>query len=131
MNTTDTNPENTPPAIPQAPVPPHTPFSVPGGLRGWLTFLGLCHLSTGILGCITIIGLLPGIPLIIAGSALLNARSALDEPAEIEDFLKKIRTAVIGISSLYLASTLLFLLSLIILIPLFGMAIATHGADLF
>ena len=135
MNTIDTLPTNTPPTIPsapitQTPVPSQPTLSAPNGLRGWLSFLGLCHLSTGIFSCITLIGILPGIPLIIAGMALLRARTSIEDPVEPEEFMKEIRTAVMGVGWLYLASSILFLIGLIIMIPLIGIAIA-HGSDLF
>ena len=130
MNTTDIPSEIQLPALPQAPIPPQIPPAIPVGLRGWLTFLGMCHLSTGVLGCLSLIGFLPGIPLVIAGIALLRARTRLDDPVELDGFMQQIRTAVIGLSSLYIASLLLFLLSLIIIIPFIGIALS-HSAGLF
>lgn len=106
---------------------PPVPLAIPTGLRSWITFLGICLLISGILACISVVGILPGIPLLLAGTALFGARSALNEPVEMDEFLARIRTAIISISSLFIASVLLFFLSLLIIAPLFGAAMAAHG----
>ena len=52
---------------------------IPDGLRGWMSFVGVCVSITGIFCALTIIGLLPGIFMVVAGCGLLAARGALDQ----------------------------------------------------
>lgn len=120
-------PELSPPPIQKTAPPPLR--TIPAGLRGWLLFLGISTLCTGVLSCLTFFGIASGIPLIIAGTALLGARTALDEPVEMDRFLEKIRTATIGLSIIYIFGSLIVLLMLLLIIPLFGAALAAHGTQ--
>jgi hypothetical protein len=138
MNTPDTTPANEPPAVPEttpalpsiAPAPPAIPLSIPGGLRGWLFFLGISNLSTGIISCLTVFGIFTGIPLIVAGIAMIAARSALEEPVNLNEFMRQLRTSIIGISALYILSAVLFLLTMMIVIPLFGLTLSAFFSTL-
>lgn len=112
--------DTTPPAL----------LSIPNGMRGWLLFFGMSTLGTGITQCLTLFGIASGIPLIIAGAALLAARTALEDPVEIDLFLAKMRTAIIGMSVVYILGLVMFLFLLLIIIPIFGAALATHGPEL-
>lgn len=141
MNISDTYTENSPidpietheqPQAPHCvpPLPAANPITVPKGLRGWLFFLGISNLSSGIISCLSGVGLIAGIPLIISGSTMMAARTALEDPVDMNEFLLKLRTSVIGMSAVYILSSLIFILMFIILVPLLIIAINTNGPEL-
>lgn len=83
-----------------APVPlsPGPRGEIPPGLLGWATFVGVTQVILGVLQCLTCVGLLTGIPFVVAGVALLGAKAALEnlpqvDPA-LEPFLVKLRRYV-------------------------------------
>lgn len=90
--------------------------TLPSGLRGWMTFVGVMTLLFGIVQVVTILGVIQGVLLIIAGIAILGASKALEriesvEP-NLEPFFVKLRRFVLLTGFGYLAS-LLFLPGLI------------------
>lgn len=70
--------------------------SIPANFGGWLRFVGITSIGIGVLYCASCIGVLWGILLIVAGTSLLGARSALDQisdvPAPFIPFLHKLNT---------------------------------------
>lgn len=76
----------------QAPSGAEGRIPLPGGLRGWMTFVGIMT----ILAFLPASLLLYGLPMLLAGVAVLGARSALDRiPAVSPDmvpFLTKLKT---------------------------------------
>ncbi len=104
---------------------PATKIQIPNGLRGWITVMGVILFVIGFLNCATGIGLIIGIPFIIASCALFSARSALDEPHDINLFLAKIKTACVSVGLITILITLFIIpimISLMLLaIPFFAM----------
>lgn len=92
---------------------PAAPFS---RLRHWLTMAGLLGIVTGIGGCLTLVGAVSGVLLIVGGTALLGARSALDATPPLDpawrpffDHLARYARATAWALFLGILSTLFFL----------------------
>ena len=49
----------------------------PAGLTGWMTFVGVMNIVGGVFACLSCIGLIYGIPLIMGGAALLGAKNLI------------------------------------------------------
>lgn len=98
-----------PPAAP-APLAPHpTTFaashgSAPEGLRGWMQFFGVMTILGGAIQCLSCIGAVMGIPMIIAGAAFTGAAAKLDALRGLDDrtvdFLTKLKSGfrILGIT---------------------------------
>jgi len=87
---------------------------LPDGLRGWMTFVGILTLLSSILPAL----MLYGIPMLLAGIAVLGARSALDRSPFISPdmvpFFRKLKTAFACWGWMYVISlfaSVLFLLA--------------------
>ena len=76
----------------QAPAGGEGKVPLPDGLRGWMTFIGVATILGALLPSVALIGL----PLLLAGLALLGARAALDRapfiPPDLVPFFTKLRT---------------------------------------
>ena len=76
----------------QAPAGAEGKVPLPDGLRGWMTFIGVATILGALLPSVALIGL----PLLLAGLALLGARAALDRapfiPPDLVPFFTKLRT---------------------------------------
>ena len=76
----------------QAPAGTEGKVPLPDGLRGWMTFIGVATILGALLPSVALIGL----PLLLAGLALLGARAALDRapfiPPDLVPFFTKLRT---------------------------------------
>ena len=76
----------------QAPSGTEGKVPLPDGLRGWMTFIGVATILGALLPSVALIGL----PLLLAGLALLGARAALDRapfiPPDLVPFFTKLRT---------------------------------------
>ena len=75
----------------QAPAGTEGKVPLPDGLRGWMTFIGVATILGALLPSVALIGL----PLLLAGLALLGARAALDRapfiPPDLVPFFTKLR----------------------------------------
>ena len=75
----------------QAPSGTEGKVPLPDGLRGWMTFIGVATILGALLPSVALIGL----PLLLAGLALLGARAALDRapfiPPDLVPFFTKLR----------------------------------------
>ena len=76
----------------QAPSGAEGKVPLPDGLRGWMTFIGIMMIIGAILPSV----MLYGIPMLLAGIALLSARAALDRSPfttpDLVPFFTKLRT---------------------------------------
>lgn len=93
------------------------PGDVPDGMLGWMTFVGVVFIIMGVLECLTCVGIIVGIPLILAGTALLGAKSELESLTTVDPemlpFLNRIKTFVIVLGVFFLigiVSTIAFFL---------------------
>jgi len=62
-------------AVPLAAAPVGGGVPVPQGLGGWMTFVGVMHIIGGAFACLSCIGLIYGIPMIIGGAGLIGAKN--------------------------------------------------------
>ncbi len=92
-------------------------YSVPQGLSGWMTFVGVMNITAGAVNCLSCFGIIIGIPMIIAGVALLGAKNALSQmdriTADMDIFLRKLHTVMIANGVIYaitLIGIIIFLL---------------------
>ncbi|HBA84446.1 MAG TPA: hypothetical protein DCZ95_10165 [Verrucomicrobia bacterium] len=102
---------------PDIPVPVPAPASgvpLPDGLLGWMSFVGIMTVISGVISCLGCISVISGILMIIAGSALLSARSALEQISRVDEslrpFFDKIRTFMQMSGLVYIVTLLLALL---------------------
>jgi len=76
----------------QAPSGTDGKVTLPDGLRGWMTFIGVMTILGAVLPSVVLFGL----PLLLAGLALLGARSALDRAPfispDLVPFFTKLRS---------------------------------------
>ena len=76
----------------QAPAGTEGKVPLPDGLRGWMTFIGVMTVLGALLPSVALVGL----PLLLAGLALLGARGALDRAPfitpDLVPFFTKLRT---------------------------------------
>jgi len=71
-------------------------MELPPRLLGWMTFIGVMCLLSGILQCLSCVGIITGVFMIIAGSGLLAAKGALASVSEFDSrlalFFEKLNT---------------------------------------
>lgn len=113
------------------PPTPNFPSSAPSyvasvpSFGGWLAFVGILNVVGGALLTVTCIGIPMGILMILSGTALLGAKSALEKmgetPPEFAPALAKFRTYFVLTGVIFLLNMLGFLL---VFINMSGMAIA-------
>jgi hypothetical protein len=61
--------------------------AVPEGLTGWMTFMGVMTIIAGVFQCLNCIGIIVGVPTIIAGAALLAAKNSIATVATVDPSL--------------------------------------------
>ena len=60
---------------------------VPQGLGGWMTFVGVMHIIGGAFACLSCIGLIYGIPMIMGGAGLISAKNLFAALPEVDPAL--------------------------------------------
>ena len=61
--------------------------AVPEGLTGWMTFMGVMSIIAGVFQCLNCIGIIVGIPTIVAGTALLAAKNSIATVTNVDPSL--------------------------------------------
>lgn len=84
MSATAINQPQGPPAVP----PSGHRVPLPPGLGGWMTFVGIMNILGGIVAILSCFGLITGILALVAGVAVMSARSALETVTSIEAGLR-------------------------------------------
>ncbi len=110
----------------EPPAPASTPRAAaasnqtPQGLLGWLSFVGVMNVIYGALSCLSCVGIITGVFLILSGTALMAARKALEDIREIDPamqpFLAKIKTFAQMTGVVYI----LALVSMVIMLILYA-----------
>ncbi|RMF71790.1 MAG: hypothetical protein D6738_13125 [Acidobacteria bacterium] len=96
-----------PPAAPAATAAAGwAPAGVPAGMRGWMTFVAVMTILSGVLSVLSCVGIITGVLMLVAGISLLGARSALDgihatDPATWQ-FLAKLKTFLVATGWTYI-----------------------------
>ena len=107
--------------------------NVPAGLGGWMTFVGVMHIIGGVFACLTCIGLIYGIPMIMGGVSLLGAKNLLMSVPVVDGamlpFLEKQRSAFKALGWAYILM-IVFTLLIIILEIIFFAALIPHVAKM-
>ena len=117
-----------PVATPTSLVPPSatasTAHAVPAGLGSWMTFVGVMHIIGGVFACISCIGLIYGIPMIIGGVGLLNAKNMLTALPAVDatmlPFLQKQRSAFKALGWAYILMIVFTMLVIVLEIVFFA-----------
>lgn len=92
--------------------------AIPPGLLGWTSFVGVMNILGGVLSCLSCFGILYGIFMIIAGTALMGAKSALQgvqtiDPA-MQPFLAKLKTAMQMMGIFYILTIVVTIIMVIV-----------------
>ena len=81
---------------------------VPQGLEGWMTFVGVMNIIGGVFNCLSCVGIIWGVFMIIAGTSLLGAKNALglanSIPADLAPFFAKLKTTLLMTGIFYIIS---------------------------
>jgi hypothetical protein len=106
-------------AVPKVPLPP--------GLCGWMAFIAIWTIIGGAFNCLSVIGLIWGVMMIVAGVALWSGKDMLlamggVDPAYLP-FLEKLKTFMMLTGIVYILSVVLGILIFIVFVG-FGLAFA-------
>ncbi len=121
-------------AAPTAPVA-QAPISsagigLPDGLLGWMTFMGVMNIVSGVFACFGCIWMITGIPMIIAGVALIAAKNALANATidpSLDLFFNKLKSFMMLSGVVYIIS---FVAAIVILIFYFSAFAAAFASKL-
>jgi len=93
---------------------------LPQGLGGWMTFVGVMHIIGGVFACLSCIGLIYGIPMIIGGVGLMGAKNLLVTLPSVDPTilpaLDKLRSSFKAIGWSYI---LMFIVTVVFMIVYF------------
>ncbi len=111
-----TDGQSMPPAA--ATAPPSPPWSpgpeLPPGLLGWMTFVAIMTIISGVLSILSCFGIVNGILMLVAGIALLGAKGALagaqSFDAPVAMFFGKFKTFLVALGVTYILGIVVFLL---------------------
>ncbi|HQQ61178.1 MAG TPA: DUF4339 domain-containing protein [Kiritimatiellia bacterium] len=114
----------------QSPTGTEGRVSLPDGLRGWMTFVGIMTILSAILPSL----MLYGLPILLAGIALLGARAALDRAPfvapDMIPFFAKLKTFFCCWGWMYIIGIFLTILLLLIYVALSFWAVSSDPAQL-
>lgn len=98
------------PALPGT-APAGTVAGLPKGLLGWMTFVAVMTLISGVLSTVSCLGAPTGILMVIAAVSLLGARSALEPLGSVDPallpFLNKLKTFMVMHGIVYILGLLI------------------------
>ena len=98
-------------------------LGVPPGLQGWMTFIGVMNIIAGVFYIVTCFGMVVGIPMLMAGMALLAAKNALDgatiDPS-LDLFFAKLKSFMTISGWVYIIGFIFFIISIIIQVVFVG-----------
>lgn len=99
--------------------------ALPQGLTSWMTFVGVMTILSGIFMCLTCVSAIVGIFMIIGGSALLAAKTALASVPRVDPalqlFFQKLKVSVLMNGIVYIVNIVLFF----ILMALYSTAVVS------
>ena len=98
---------------------------VPEGLTGWMTFMAVMTIIMGVFQCLNCIGIVIGIPTIIAGTALLAAKNAIANvgavDASLNVFFSKLKSFMQLTGIVYIIG---FIVGIVLFVLYFGVIVA-------
>lgn len=102
--------------------------AVPEGLTGWMTFMGVMTIIAGVFQCLNCIGIIVGIPTIIAGTALLAAKNSIATIHTVDSsllvFFNKMLTFMKLSGIVYIVGFIMFIVIFILYFGVIAAAIA-------
>lgn len=108
--------------------------TAPEGLRGWMQFCGIMSIVGGALQCLSCIGALVGIPMIIAGTAFTGAASRLDALSGLDtrtvDILTRLRSGFKTMGIGIILSTVMMIIVFIFYFAIFATMMKSIGSGL-
>jgi hypothetical protein len=123
-----TLPQMLPGGAAAGPTPAAPGSPLPEGLHGWMVFVGIMSIFCGVLTILSCVGIIPGIFMLIAGSALVSAANALDRDAPVspslEIFFRKLKSFMLMSGVAYILGTVFTLVGLL---AVFGLMAAGFG----
>ena len=120
----------TPPIIapPDSVQPIASGAELPNGLLAWMNFVGIMNIIGGALTCLSCIGIVTGIFMILSGIALVGAKGLLANTSHINSellpFFQKLKTFMLMTGILYILSIVFTLIMFVIYFGIFAAAIA-------
>jgi len=103
--------------------------SLPEGLTSWMTFVGVMNIIGGVFACLSCIGLLYGIPMIMGGAGLLTGKNLLAALPSVEaglvPFFEQLRKAFKLIGWAYILMLVVSVLIIIAYAVFFAAMIGT------
>jgi hypothetical protein len=101
---------------------------IPDGLEGWMSFVGIVTIISGALYCLTCVGIIVGIFMIMAGTALMGAKNALGlfravDPSQAL-FFDKLKGCMLWTGIFYIISIIITIGWLIVYLIVFAGMIA-------
>jgi hypothetical protein len=104
---------------------------IPEGLTGWMTFMAVMTIIMGVFQCLNCIGIIIGIPTIIAGVALLAAKNSIVNISTVDSsldvFFNKLKTFMQLSGIIYIVSFIAMIVIMILYFGVFMAAIAGKG----
>jgi hypothetical protein len=98
---------------------------VPEGLTSWMTFMAVMTIIMGVFQCLNCIGIVIGIPTIIAGAALLAAKNAIANVNTVDSslgvFFNKLKSFMQLSGIVYIVS---FIVMIVLVVLYFGVIAA-------
>jgi len=97
---------------------------LPDGLLGWMNFIGIATLLMGIFNCLSCVGVITGIFLIIGGAALTAAKRALDGVSTVDislaPFFTKLKTFMQMMGIMYIITIIMLIGMMIFYFTMFA-----------
>jgi hypothetical protein len=104
---------------------------LPEGLTGWMTFMGVMTIIAGVFQCLNCVGIILGIPTILAGTALLAAKNSIATVTNVDSslnvFFNKLMTFMKLSGIVYIAAFILVIVLCILYFGVIAAAIAGKG----
>lgn len=100
-----------------------TRAALPEGITGWMSFVAIVHIISGVLGSLSCVGIFYSIFMILSGAGLYSARSMLQNVTTVDStlvpFFEKLRFSMKMMGIGYIVIAVVF----VIMFALFGAAI--------
>ena len=112
-------------ALTASPIATLNQMPIPEGLTGWMTFIAVMTIISGVFYCLGCIWMIVGIPTIIAGSALLAAKNAIANvgavDASLNVFFSKLKSFMQLTGIVYIIG---FIVGIVLFVLYFGVIVA-------
>lgn len=104
---------------------------LPAGLQSWMKFNGIMFILQGAFYSLGCIGIIAGVPMIIAGVAMMGATAQLDAsggvPPSLSGFFEKLKTFNVALGVCNIMTLVGYILAILFSIIFFGALVAAIG----